>query len=47
MVRLVVPTVVGVVLAAVVALLLVWMQTKAPSTNPAEAPILSYGQPAT
>jgi hypothetical protein len=40
-----VAAVVGVVLAAAVALGLVYTQNKAPSTNPANPPILTYGQP--
>jgi hypothetical protein len=47
MVRVLVPAVVGVVLAAAASLGLVYAQTKAPSTNPASQPILTYGQPAT
>ncbi len=42
-----VPALVGVVLAGGASFGLVYSQTKAPSTNPANAPILTYGQPAT
>jgi hypothetical protein len=47
MVPAVVSAVVGALLAAAVSLGLVYSQTKAPSTNPANQPILAYGQPAT
>jgi hypothetical protein len=43
----IVAAVVGAVLAGAVSLGLVYTQTKAPSTNPANEPILTYGQPAT
>jgi hypothetical protein len=43
----IVPAVVGAVLAAAISLGLVYDQTKAPSTNPTDTPILTYGQPAT
>jgi|tagenome__1003787_1003787.scaffolds.fasta_scaffold19462343_2 hypothetical protein len=43
----IVPALVGVVLAGGVSFGLVHSQTKAPSTNPANEPILTYGQPAT
>jgi hypothetical protein len=43
----IVATVVGAVLAGAVSLGLVYSQTKAPGTNPANEPILTYGQPAT
>ena len=39
--------VVGALLATGVSLGLVYSQTKAPGTNPANEPILTYGQPAT
>jgi hypothetical protein len=42
-----VPALVGVVLAGGVSFGLVHASTKAPSTNPANEPILAYGQPAT
>ena len=42
-----VPALVGVLLAGGVSFGLVHSQTKAPSVNPANEPILSYGQPAT
>ena len=47
MVAAIVAAVVGGVLATGVSLGLVYTQTKAPGTNPANEPILSYGQPAT
>jgi len=47
MVAAIVAAVVGSVLAAAVSLGLVYTQNKAPGTNPANEPILSYGQPAT
>ncbi|HEX4685439.1 MAG TPA: hypothetical protein VH228_01565 [Nocardioides sp.] len=47
MVAAIVAAVVGAVLAAGVSVGLVYSQTKAPGTNPANAPILTYGQPAT
>ena len=40
-------TVVGAILATGVSFGLVYTQTKAPGTNPADEPILTYGQPAT
>jgi hypothetical protein len=40
-------TLVGVILATGVSFGLVYSQTKAPSHNPANEPILTYGQPAT
>jgi hypothetical protein len=43
----IVPALVGVVLAGGVSFGLVHSQTKAPGTNPANEPILTYGQPAT
>lgn len=46
MIRAIVPPVVGGLLALAVSFGLVWSQAKAPSTNPAEAPILTYGAPA-
>jgi hypothetical protein len=39
--------VVGALLATGVSLGLVYSQTKAPGHNPADEPILTYGQPAT
>jgi hypothetical protein len=42
-----VPAVVGALLAAAVSLGLVYSETKAPSSNPANTPILAYGTPAT
>jgi hypothetical protein len=47
MIQAIVPAVVGAVLAALVSLGLVYENNKAPSSNPATQPILSYGQPAT
>jgi hypothetical protein len=47
MVAAVVSAVVGAVLAAAISLGLVYTQNKAPSTNPANQPVLTYGQPAT
>ena len=47
MVAAIVAAVVGSVLAGAVSLGLVYTQTKAPGTNPANEPILTYGQPAT
>lgn len=47
MVAAIVSAVVGALLAAGVSLGLVYTQTRAPSTNPANEPILTYGQPAT
>jgi hypothetical protein len=47
MIAAIVSALVGAVLAASVSLGLVYSQTKAPSTNPANEPILTYGQPAT
>ena len=44
---LLVPTLVGAVLAGGVSFGLVHAQNKAPGHNPATAPILTYGQPAT
>ena len=41
----IVPVIVGALLAAAVSLGLVYEQNKAPSTNPANPPILAYGQP--
>ena len=41
------PAFVGALLAGGVSFGLVHSQTKAPSTNPANTPILAYGQPAT
>ena len=41
----IVPIIVGALLAAAVSLGLVYDQTKAPGTNPANPPILTYGQP--
>jgi hypothetical protein len=46
MIRAIVPPVVGVILALALSFGLVYAQNKAPSTNPANAPILSYGVPA-
>jgi hypothetical protein len=43
MIRAIVPPVVGAILAIAVSFGLVYAQTKAPSTNPANAPILTYG----
>ena len=43
----IVPALVGAVLAGGVSFGLVYSQTKAPSANPANEPILTYGQPAT
>lgn len=42
-----VPALVGVVLAGAVSFGLVYSQNKAPSDNPAQIPILTYGSPAT
>jgi hypothetical protein len=47
LIRVLVPAVVGAVLAAAASLGLVYSQTKGPSTNPADAQILTYGSPAT
>lgn len=47
MVAALVSALVGAVLAAGVSVGLVYSQTKAPGTNPANEPILTYGQPAT
>jgi hypothetical protein len=46
MIRAIVPPVVGAILALLLSLGLVYASTKAPSTNPANKPILSYGVPA-
>jgi hypothetical protein len=43
----IVAALVGVLLAAGVSVGLVYTQNKAPSSNPANTPILTYGQPAT
>ena len=43
----VVPALVGAVLAGAVSVGLVYAQTKAPVHNPAQVPILTYGSPAT
>ena len=47
LIRVLVPAIVGVVLAAGASFGLVYSQTKAPSTNPSDAQILTYGTPAT
>ena len=47
LIRLIVAPLVGVLLASGAAFGLVYSQTKAPSTNPSDAPILTYGTPAT
>jgi len=47
LIRAIVPPLVGVVLATLAAFGLVYSQNKAPSSNPADAQILSYGTPAT
>jgi hypothetical protein len=47
MIAAIVSTLVAAVLATTVSLGLVYSQTKAPSSNPANEPILTYGQPAT
>jgi hypothetical protein len=47
MIAAIVSVVVGAVLASAVSLGLVYTQNKAPSHNPANEPILTYGQPAT
>ncbi len=47
LIRAIVPPIVGIVLATAASLGLVYSQTKAPSTNPSNAPILTYGAPAT
>jgi len=47
MIAALVSTLVGAVLATSISLGLVYSQTKAPSANPANEPILTYGQPAT
>jgi hypothetical protein len=47
MIAAIVSAVVGAVLATAVSLGLVYTQTKAPGHNPANEPILTYGQPAT
>ena len=41
--KVVVPFIVGTVLASGAAVGLVWSQTQAPANNPADAPILTYG----
>jgi hypothetical protein len=43
----IVAALVGALLAAGVSVGLVYTQNKAPSSNPANTPILTYGQPAT
>jgi hypothetical protein len=47
MMRALVPALAGALLAAAVSLGLVFSQTNEPDTNPANEPILTYGQPAT
>jgi len=37
------PAIVGAILATLVMFGLVWSQTKAPDTNPASHPVISYG----
>ena len=47
LIRAIVPPLVGAFLATFASLGLVYSQNKAPSTNPADAQILTYGSPAT
>lgn len=47
MIRLIVPPLVGAILATGASLGLVYAQNKAPSANPSDVPILTYGTPAT
>jgi hypothetical protein len=43
MIRAIVPPVIGAILAVAVSFGLVYASNKAPSTNPAKQPILTYG----
>lgn len=47
LIRLIVAPLLGTVLAAGSSVGLVYSQTNAPSTNPSDTPILTYGTPAT